>query len=177
MHDLLTDIQVNAPLWKWILGGCVALGLALLRYAMGSDRPSQSWLRWGLGALRFIILGTLCFLLLEPLIRSLSQEVEPSKIILVHDGTSSQWLGKDSTSKKLELQTWINELPKFFNERGIDTQSFVFGTQLQSISSISNKEDSFKFDSPRTDIAGAIEGVRDLFFHKNITFNQMFVGS
>jgi len=168
MHDLLTDIHVNAPLWKWVLGGCVALGLALLRYAMGSDRPSQSWLRWGLGTLRFIILGTLCFLLLEPLIRSLSQEVESSKIILVHDGTSSQWLGKDSTFKKLELQTWIKELPKFFNERGIDTKSFVFGTQLQSISSISNKDDSLKFDSPRTDIAGAIEGVRDLFTHKNI---------
>ena len=141
MHDLLTDIQVNAPLWKWILGGCVALGLALLRYAMGSDRPSQSWLRWGLGVLRFIVLGTLCFLLLEPLMKSLTQEVEPSKIILVHDGTSSQWLGKDSTAKKLELQTWIKELPKFFKERGIDTQSFIFGTQLQSISSISNKED------------------------------------
>ena len=121
MHDLLTDIQVNAPLWKWVLGGCVALGLALLRYAMGSDRPSQSWLRWGLGVLRFIILGTLCFLLLEPLIRSISQEIEPSRIILVHDGTSSQWFGKDSTAKKLELQTWIKELPKFFNDRGIDT--------------------------------------------------------
>jgi hypothetical protein len=168
MHDLLTDIQVNAPLWKWILGGCVALGLALLRYAMGSDRPSQSWLRWGLGALRFIILATLCFLLLEPLMKSLTHEVEPSKIILVHDGTSSQWLGKDSTAKKLELQSWIKELPKFFNERGISTKSFVFGTQLQSISSVSNKEDSLKFDSPRTDIAGAIEGVRDLFSHKNI---------
>ena len=168
MHDLLTDIQVNAPLWKWILGGCVALGLALLRYAMGSDRPSQSWLRWGLGALRFIILATLCFLLLEPLMKSLTHEVEPSKIILVHDGTSSQWLGKDSTAKKLELQRWIKELPKFFNERGISTKSFVFGTQLQSISSVSNKEDSLKFDSPRTDIAGAIEGVRDLFSHKNI---------
>ena len=168
MHDLLTDIQVNAPLWKWILGGCVALGLALLRYAIGTDRPSQSWLRWGLGGLRFIVLGTLCFLLLEPLMKSLTQEVEPSKIILVHDGTSSQWLGKDSTAKKLELQTWIKELPKFFNDRGIDTQSFIFGTQLQSISSISSKEDSLKFNFPRTDIAGAIEGVRDLFSHKNI---------
>jgi len=168
MHDLLTDIQVNAPLWKWVLGGCVALGLALLRYAMGSDRPSQSWLRWGLGVLRFIILGTLCFLLLEPLIRSISQEIEPSRIILVHDGTSSQWFGKDSTAKKLELQRWIKELPEFFNERGIGTKSFVFGTQLQSISTTSNKKDSFKFDSPRTDISGAIEGVRDLFSHKNI---------
>jgi hypothetical protein len=100
--------------------------------------------------------------------KSLTHEVEPSKIILVHDGTSSQWLGKDSTAKKLELQSWIKELPKFFNERGISTKSFVFGTQLQSISSVSNKEDSLKFDSPRTDIAGAIEGVRDLFSHKNI---------
>jgi hypothetical protein len=168
MQDLLTDIQVNAPLWKWILGGCVALGLALLRYAMGSDRPSQSRLRWGLGALRFVILGTLCFLLLEPLMKSINQEVETSKIILVHDGTSSQWMGKDSTSKKLELQNWIKELPEFFNERGIDTKSFVFGTQLQSLSSSSINEDSLVFDSPRTDIAGAIEGVRDLFSHKNI---------
>ena len=168
MQDLLTDIQVNAPLWKWILGGCVALGLALLRYAMGSDRPSQSWLRWGLGALRFVILGTLCFLLLEPLIKSLSQEVESSKIILVHDGTSSQWMGKDSTAKKLELQKWIKELPEFFNTQGIETKSFVFGAQLQSLTSVSTNEDSLVFNSPRTDIAGAIEGVRDLFSHKNI---------
>jgi len=168
MYDLLSDIQVNAPLWKWILGGCVALGLALLRYATGSDRPLQPWLRWGLGTLRFLIIATLCFLLLEPLIKSLSREAEPSKIILVHDGTSSQWMGKDSTAKKLELQTWIKELPEFFNTRGIDTQSFVFGTQLQSLSSVSTIEDTLKFDSPRTDLAGAIEGVRDLFSHKNV---------
>lgn len=168
MLDLWTDLQINAPHWKWILGGCFALGLAILRYATGSDRPSNPWLRWGLGVLRFLIIGTLCFLLLEPLIKSLTHEIEPSKIILAHDGTSSQWMGKDSSARKLELQSWTKDLPAFFNERGIDTKSFVFGTHLQSLSTLSNKEDSLQFDLPRTDIAGAIEGVRDLFSHQNI---------
>ena len=168
MQDLFTDLQINAPLWQWVLGGCVALGLALLRYATGSDRPTQPWLRWGLGMLRFFILGTLCFLLLEPLIKSLTKEVEPSKIILVHDGTSSQWMGKDSTARKLELQTWIQELPAFFEDQNIETKSFVFGAKLQSLTALSIKEDSLQFDLPRTDLAGAIKDVKDLYSHKNV---------
>ena len=151
MLDLWTDLQINAPHWKWILGGCVALGLTLLRYAVGSDRPLKLWLRWGLGVLRFLIIGTLCLLLLEPLIKSLTHEIEPSKIILAHDGTSSQWMGKDSSARKLELQSWTKDLPAFFNERGIDTKSFIFGTHLLSLSALSNKEDSLQFDLPRTD--------------------------
>ena len=164
MLEFLTDLQVNAPLWKWILGGCIALGLALLRYAIGSDRSPKSWLNWGLGILRFMVLGTLCFLLLEPLIKSLTNEIETSKLILVHDGTSSQWMGKDSTAKKLELQAWVKTLPEYFEKQGVETESFVFGSQLKSISI----DEELNFDSPRTDIAGAIEGVRDLYSHKNV---------
>ncbi|HIG58302.1 MAG TPA: hypothetical protein EYQ21_02720 [Flavobacteriales bacterium] len=159
MSSIWPDILVDAPLWKWILCGGVALVLTLLRYAIGSDGPSKKWMRWGLGLVRLSVLSVLCFLLLEPILKTITEEVEPSTVIIVHDGTSSQWVGKDSTENRLALLEWVNKAPKPFIEKGFEVESYIFGTQLFGLN---NNEfgDSLEnyplsFDFPRTDISSA----------------------
>lgn len=177
--SILSDLIVDAPFWKWGVAGAVALGLALLRYAVGTDVPRKAWLRWGLGILRFSVLSVLCFLLLEPILRTSIQEVEPSTILFVHDGTSSQWVGNDSTSRKSALINWALHAPDVFIENGFETESFIFGTQLINIDRLdsfrteidggkSSSYSSLNMNLPRTDIGAAIEEINDKFSHRNI---------
>ena len=166
------DILVDVPIWKWGIALAVALGLTLLRYAIGTDGPQKAWLRWGLGLLRLSVLGVLCFLLLEPILKTVTVEAEPATVLLVHDGTSSQWVGKDSTTKRLALADWVNKAPLPFVENGFEVENYIFGTQLVGLG-INDWGDSIQssqlsFDAPRTDIGSALEGLRDKFSHRNI---------
>ena len=70
----------------------VTLGLTLLRYYKKK--------KWLLSFLRLSALAILCFLLLEPLLRSTTSEIEPSTVVVLHDISSSQWMGHDSASRK-----------------------------------------------------------------------------
>ena len=172
MSSIWPDILVDAPLWKCFLGGGVALVLTLLRYAIGSDGPSKKWMRWGLGLIRLSVLSVLCFLLLEPIIKTITEEVEPSTVVIVHDGTSSQWVGKDSIENRLALLDWVNIAPKPFIEKGFEVESYIFGTQLFGLNNNdfgdSLEYSQLSFDFPRTDICSALEGLSDKFSHRNI---------
>ena len=172
MSSIWTDILVDVPIWKWGIAIAFALGLTLLRYAVGSDGPQKAWLRWGLGLLRLSVLGLLCFLLLEPILKMVTVETEPATVLLVHDGTSSQWVGKDSITNRLALADWVNKAPLPFVENGFEVENYIFGTQLLGLG-INDWGDSIQssqllFDAPRTDIGSALEGLRDKFSHRNI---------
>ena len=172
MSSIWTDILVDVPIWEWVIALAVALGLTLLRYAVGSDGPQKAWLRWGLGLLRLSVLGVVCFLLLEPILKMVTVETEPATVLLVHDGTSSQWVGKDSITNRLALADWVNKAPLPFVENGFEVENYIFGTQLLGLS-INDWGDSIQssqllFDAPRTDIGSALEGLRDKFSHRNI---------
>ena len=172
MSSIWTDILVDVPIWKWGIAIAFALGLTLLRYAVGSDGPQKAWLRWGLGLLRLSVLGVVCFLLLEPILKMVTVETEPATVLLVHDGTSSQWVGKDSITNRLALADWVNKAPLPFVENGFEVENYIFGTQLLGLS-INDWGDSIQssqllFDAPRTDIGSALEGLRDKFSHRNI---------
>ena len=172
VSSIWPDILVDVPLWKWFIALAVALGLTLLRYAIGTDGPQKAWLRWGLGLLRLTVLGLLCFLLLEPILKTITVETEPATVLLVHDGTSSQWVGKDSTLNRLALADWVNKAPRPFVAKGFEVENYIFGTQLIGLNT-TEWEDSAQsaqllFDNPRTDIGSALEGLRDKFSHRNI---------
>ena len=99
-------------------------------------------------------------------------ETEPATVLLVHDGTSSQWVGKDSTLNRLALADWVNKAPRPFVENGFEVENYIFGTQLVGLNT-TEWEDSAQsaqllFDNPRTDIGSALEGLRDKFSHRNI---------
>ena len=177
--SILSDLIVDAPIWTWGVAGAFAVGFTLLRYAVGTDGPRKVWLRWGLGIVRLFVLGVLCFLLLEPILRTLTQEVERSTMLFVHDGTSSQWVGEDSTARRLALTEWALHAPDVFIENGYEIESFIFGTQLSSLDhterlrtevdgSTTSGTSTVTMNLPRTDIGAAIEELNDKFSHRNI---------
>lgn len=149
----IPDIIVDAPLWQWFLGIAVSLGLTLLRY------PG---IKWGLAILRLLVLGSLCFLLLEPLIKLLSEEKDPATVVLLNDASMSQWLGVDSVERKGALADWAKEGRAFFENEGFNVEVYDFGKNIQ-------KRDQWSCNEERTDLGSALESLNDLYSNRNVS--------
>ena len=149
----INDIIVEAPTWKWVLAVVFTLGLSLVRYY---DEK-----KWFLGAIRLGVLGVLCFLLLEPLLKSITTEVEPSTVVLAYDSSQSQWLGKDSTKRKVTLENWATNGPELFKAHDFNVEVWDFAKQLK-------EREQWICDGSRTDLSAALEGIRNKYVHRNI---------
>ena len=149
----INDIIVDVPAWKWALAVLFTLGLTLVRY-FGEKK-------WALGVLRLGVLGVLSFLLLEPLLRSISSEVEPSTIVLAYDASQSQWIGKDSTERKVALEAWANGGEGIFEGLDFNVEVWDFSKQLK-------ERETWECEGNRTDLSSALEGIRNKYTHRNV---------
>ena len=153
----ISDIIVDVPAWKWGLALAVTLGLTLLRYYKKK--------KWLLSFLRLSALAILCFLLLEPLLRSITSEIEPSTVVVLHDISSSQWMGPDSASRKQALNGLLTDMHFHFDEVGFEVALFDFSNNL---SPRANSSTAPSLNGARTDISSALEGVKNKFDHRNV---------
>ena len=149
----INGIFVDVPAWKWALSVLYTLGLTLLRY-YGSKK-------WALSAIRLSVLAALCFLLLEPLLKSTTSEIEPSTIVLVYDASSSQWIGNDSIPRKEVLNSWANEGEKLFRELDYNVEVWDFSKQL-------TPRKKWECNGLRTDLSSALEGIKNKYTHRNV---------
>ena len=149
----INDIIVDVPTWKWALALLFTLVLTLFRYY--GER------KWFLSTVRLITLATLSFLLLEPLLRSVSSEVEPSTIILAYDASQSQWMSKDSVERKTALESWAVHGQEAFEERGYAVEVWDFAKQLK-------ERETWECEGSRTDISSALEELRNKYIHRNV---------
>ncbi len=149
----INDIIVDVPAWKWVLALIFTLGLTLVRY-YGEKK-------WFLASVRLSILAILSFLLLEPLLKSVTSEVEPSTIVLAYDASQSQWMGKDSVDRKTALESWATQGQGLFEQRGYAVEVWDFAKQL-------NERETWKCDGNRTDLSSALEGIKNKYVHRNV---------
>ena len=149
----ISDIIVDAPLWQWVLGIVVALGLTIIRY------PGM---KWGLAALRLLTLSSLCFLLLEPLIKLLNEESDPATVVLLHDASTSQWLGEDSVERKGALAEWATESRGLFENEGFNVEVYDFGKNIAP-------RGQWNCTEERTDLGSALESLNDIYANRNVS--------
>ena len=159
----LTDIIVDASLWRWALVVSLAIGLTLLRYAVLKFNLQT----WVLAVLRLTVLATLLFLLLEPLLRTTTTEIEPATIVIVNDASRSQWQGVDSITRKEALAEFALVIPEKFKEAGFEVKVFDFGRQLSNRNP-TKKIATWEANEAVTDISSALSGVHDRFAHRNV---------
>jgi len=159
----LTDIIVDASLWRWALVVSLAIGLTLLRYAVLKFNLQT----WVLAVLRLTVLATLLFLLLEPLLRTTTTEIEPATIVIVNDASRSQWQGVDSIARKEALAEFALVIPEKFKEAGFEVKVFDFGRQLSNRNPATTLT-TWEADEAVTDISSALSGVHDRFAHRNV---------
>ncbi|WP_461102316.1 VWA domain-containing protein [Spirosoma koreense] len=117
---------------------------------------------YGLAALRFVVVSFLCFLLLNPLIRSLRTLTEKPKVVLAVDNSESvAAAGRPALNQTLTaLQTLRQQLA----EKGLDVSIRTFGDTATG-------EDltQIPFTQRTTDLSRLLAGIRSDYEGRNLS--------
>jgi hypothetical protein len=157
MFQLVTE----SPAWLSIF--CILAGALLTFLLYRKDRSTagiQSWLRLVLMSLRFVVITLLSFLLLSPLIKTLTRQTEKPIIIVAQDNSQSIVTNKDSTFYRLsyatDVQAMVEELGKNY-----DVKTLSFGDKV-------GEQLEFSFDEKQTDFTGLLEEIDIRYANRNV---------
>lgn len=137
------------------------MGFAYLLYRANNkiaDKPNA--LVRILFALRAIVITIVSFLLLSPLLKFVSREVEKPVIIWLQDNSAS--IVQSPTSDK-QQSAYTDGIEKLKDELGDDFE-------FQTYSFDSKLNDTFKLDfsGKETDIAGALNEINNIYLNRNV---------
>lgn len=148
-------MSLTFGLSPWILIGLGVLAAAGAVWLYRGTVPRVDGAgRYVLSGLRFLSLGLLIFLLVEPLLTRTVEEVDPPIVaVLVDDSQSLAVASADSaaaaSAASETLQALSASLP------GTEFRLFAFGGRTNALGSLA-EADSGRFSQGRTDIAGAL---------------------
>ncbi len=133
-------------------------GTAGLATVGGFDKRTT----YALAALRFVVVSFLCFLLLNPLIRSLRTLTEKPKVVLAVDNSESVAVAdRPALNRALAgLQTLRQQL----TEKGLDVTVRTFGDTVTEADLT-----QIPFTQRTTDLSGLLSGIRQDYEGRNLT--------
>ncbi len=144
----------------WWTIGCLALSLlySFLLYQQPNN-SSKNW-RNALFGIRTIAVFILSFLLLAPLVKSVSKHLQKPLILVLQDNSSSI---NQFPAKNFQSAAFIRQLHQLKNNLGddYDVQEFSFDKNLSNGFSGS-------LNGKQTDISGALQTVNNRFGNQNI---------
>ncbi|NEU67221.1 VWA domain-containing protein [Spirosoma agri] len=117
---------------------------------------------YGLAALRFIVVSFLCFLLLNPLIRSVRTITEKPKVVLAVDNSESvAAAGRPALNRALtSLQTLRQQL----TDKGLDVSVRTFGDTVTDADLT-----QIAFTQRTSNLSGLLSGIRSDYEGRNLT--------
>ncbi len=151
------------PLWFILF--CIAAGggYAFVLYGRGHsilfDNNQKLW-TWVIAVIRFLSVSIIAFLLLNPLLKYISSEVEKPIMILAIDNSESIINQADSALYRKKL---TNFFTTFQNQIGneIKVQPYLFGNKPE----VKDKPD---FKGKQTDISALFEEVSNVYSGSNV---------
>lgn len=155
------EIVTEKPWWFILfclgLGACYAIFLYRKEHSFDDIKP---WLKGLMWFFRFLTISFLSFLLLSPLIRTISREVEKPIIIVAQDNSQSILTGTDSATFK---RTYADSFEKMVNElkRSYEVRTYSFGDH------VSAKTD-FNFSDKQTDMSVLFDEISLKFSNRNV---------
>ena len=145
------QLQLENP---WFLILCLLCGLA---YAGLLYKKQYHWSKqanWLLASLRFLTTTTLCFLLLNPLIKNLEERIEKPSVVIAIDNSRSVSKYSDST----ELYTTLYQLEDLKQEM---LQNFDVEVKKLEGTSTNNQIQSIRFDQETTDLSSILKDIKE----------------
>lgn len=139
---------------------CVVLGLLYAWLMYRKPLQLQKGLRYGLFALRAIVVILLALLLLSPLIRSVSYQPQKPLILIAQDNSQSIKLFTPASNSPLSLGEGWGEVRKQLGD-DYEVHTFHFDKDLKD--GLLNT-----FNGKQTDISGALKQLNDRFVNQNI---------
>lgn len=156
MNQILTEY----PLYYIIIAAFVAAAYTWWLYRKNTTAPWNKTTNYGLAALRFILVFLLCFLLLNPFIRQISNEYEKPVVVFAIDNSESLKISTDSTQLKSLLENF-KQLQNTLQEQGFETAIQTFDNLLPDFQAI-------KFTYLSTPLSELLNGVSQSYENRNI---------
>ncbi|TPE44360.1 VWA domain-containing protein [Pontibacter mangrovi] len=145
----------------WLILACLAAGAlyAWLLYSKKTPWPKQ--LNYALAALRFVVVSILCFLLMGPLVRYVSNTTVPPTIVFAVDNSQSVALFSDSTELKATQQQ-LQQVREQLEDQGYKTALQTLGDdQQESINHVT-------YGSETTNLSQLLQRVQDGYAEQNL---------
>ncbi|MFN3939415.1 MAG: hypothetical protein ACK4IY_02435, partial [Chitinophagales bacterium] len=150
----------DSPFWFWVL--CIAAGVSFAAGMYYRERKVKQAtgnknIFIVLSALRFIGATLICFLLLNPYLRSATNETEKPIVIFAQDNSSSILKGiKDTAAYINAMRDFKKELRDDFEVRTYAFDNTFFET------------DTFSFNGKSTDISIALNEIQSIYRNLNV---------
>ncbi|MEO8086609.1 MAG: hypothetical protein ABI763_07305 [Bacteroidota bacterium] len=155
------QIVTESPAWLSVF--CILAGALLTFFLYRKDKNTgdiKSWLRWLMMTFRFVVITLLAFLLLSPLIRTMTRQTEKPIIIVAQDNSQSIVTNKDSSfyRKKYveDLKTLVNELSQKY-----EVKTLTFGDKV-------DEKLDLTFNEKQTDFTGLMDEVEVRYANRNV---------
>jgi hypothetical protein len=154
----------------WLLAFSLLAAGGLTYWSYRSTIPSiaPGW-RWLLGALRFGSLALICFLLLKPVVRHLSETERPPILAVLVDNTQSMRVvgqGATDTTAQAVRARLRSTLDPVLNDLPGTARLFSFDQSLRALSE--SGLDSLSFSGARSDLGAALENAQETMQGKNL---------
>lgn len=150
----------------WFLLFCVLAGFLYAFVLYRKDKRFDElsvWLIRSMATFRFLAVTLLSFLLLSPLLKNVSREVEKPVIILAQDNSESLIAGKDSAFYRKEYK---QKLQKLIDELGdkYEVRTYSFADKIREM----RNTDSLNFSDKQTDISSLFEEIETRYSNRNV---------
>lgn len=154
-------ILTEAP-W-WFLLFCLLAALIYATILYNRDRTFSEikpWIWWLMASLRFVAVFFLSFLLMSPLIKTVSREIEKPLILVLQDESASVGNIRDSVTFKSSYRKKMNDLLESLGE-DFDIRTYSVGASIKQAL-------TFKFEGAETDLSTPVNTLRARYVGRNI---------
>jgi hypothetical protein len=153
-------IITEYPLWFLIFCILLGTGVAFILYYRNKKYNVPEKFIWLLSALRFISVTILAFLLLSPLVKTTSRNVEKPVIIIAQDNSESIAINKDSVFYKKEYPENLKKFIESVSEK-FDVKTFCFGENISDTL-------AFSYTDKITDISSFFDELQTRYTNRNV---------
>ncbi|TND09018.1 MAG: hypothetical protein FD123_1872 [Bacteroidetes bacterium] len=154
-------IITEAPLWFIVF--CLLAGAvyaAVLYYRDQRMADAAPWLRKLMAGLRFMTVSILAFLLLSPLLKMISREVEKPVVVVALDNSESLVLNKDSAFYRNGFPEQMKTLIAQLSEK-YEVRTYSFGERFR-------EGIDYTFKDKETDISALFGEIETRFSDRNL---------
>ncbi len=165
MNQILTEY----PLYYIIFAFITAAVYAWFLYQKNLNAPWNTTTNYILASLRFVLVFLLCFLLLNPFIRQITNEYEKPLVVFAIDNSQSLSLTTDSIKLKKTLQT-LQTTTEQLQANGFETVLQTFDNQANNQqNSQQNNFQAIKFTNTVSPISDLLNGITQTYENRNIS--------
>jgi len=161
------DFNIITGYPNWYILMCIMAGIlgSMILYFREYRSEFSILLKRVLGVIRFLLITTITFLLLSPLLKLNSYNVEKPVIMIAQDNSMSMIMNEDSAFYRDQYIPLLNGLVEDLQDE-YEVRMFTFGDDVEAISS--TMFDTLSFDERQTDMS-ALFSIFDIrFVNRNI---------